>query len=640
MIAASSDLDETGAQQRRRLGMVRLLGWLSEQSGDTWQQRWESSGADVSGNADWWKPMLAWARPQRPHCGVTLSSNLRVCALMLVCADVIHPTVEWVLNPRAPQNLVPLMATLRDPGGFSELGALCDASPAGRTLKGAALRRAATILVVKGGTLRDVTVGDCLELSLAIDGRTLRSNKALSFYQLLHEMGVFEPGAPTTLRAFGTGGQLSPVQLIDRYAIACRPVRDLLVAYLAERQPMLDHTTMRNLAFHLGGLFWRDLERHHPGIASLRLAPEVSAAWKQRMMMKSRRLVGPDGEATEVFERRADGKGVLAAVRAFYLDIAQWAMEDPGRWGPWAAPCPIRTEDLARQKEIRSRKSRMDQRTRERLPLLAMLQSRVDAERLATAACLQAAEVTEPGASFTIGDRTLHRAKGSGDPMARVWVNDPERPKRRDATGEEDRAFWTWAAVETLRHTGIRIEELTELSHHSLIQYTVPDTGEIVPLLQIAPSKTDTERLLVISPELADVLATTIGRIRDHDGAVACVASYDSHERVWNAPMPLLFQRRFGIGNRSIPADTLRGWIGGALEGAGIKDASGRPLRFTPHDFRRMFITDVIMHGMPPHIAQLVAGHRDINTTMGLAFRTSRSLFLPPILGVLDGLQR
>ena len=30
-----------------------------------------------------------------------------------------------------------------------------------------------------------------------------------------------------------------------------------------------------------------------------------------------------------------------------------------------------------------------------------------------------------------------------------------------------------------------------------------------------------------------------------------------------------------------------------------------------------MFITDAIMHGMPPHIAQLVAGHRDVNTTMG-----------------------
>jgi hypothetical protein len=53
--------------------------------------------------------------------------------------------------------------------------------------------------------------------------------------------------------------------------------------------------------------------------------------------------------------------------------------------------------------------------------------------------------------------------------------------------------------VETLRLTGIRIEELTELSHHSLIQYRLPSTGELVPLLQIAPSKTDTERLLPVN---------------------------------------------------------------------------------------------------------------------------------------------
>ena len=43
-----------------------------------------------------------------------------------------------------------------------------------------------------------------------------------------------------------------------------------------------------------------------------------------------------------------------------------------------------------------------------------------------------------------------------------------------------------------------RIEELTELSHHSLIQYRLPATGELIPLLQIAPSKTDAERLLPI----------------------------------------------------------------------------------------------------------------------------------------------
>src|SRR5207247_3519200 len=48
-----------------------------------------------------------------------------------------------------------------------------------------------------------------------------------------------------------------------------------------------------------------------------------------------------------------------------------------------------------------------------------------------------------------------------------------------------------------------------------------------------------------------------------------------------------------------------------------VKAAAGRPMRYPFHDFRRLFITDAIMHGMPPHIAQLVAGHRDISTTLG-----------------------
>jgi hypothetical protein len=30
-----------------------------------------------------------------------------------------------------------------------------------------------------------------------------------------------------------------------------------------------------------------------------------------------------------------------------------------------------------------------------------------------------------------------------------------------------------------------------------------------------------------------------------------------------------------------------------------------------------MFITDAVMNGLPPHIAQVIAGHRDINVTLG-----------------------
>jgi hypothetical protein len=78
--------------------------------------------------------------------------------------------------------------------------------------------------------------------------------------------------------------------------------------------------------------------------------------------------------------------------------------------------------------------------------------------------------------------------------------------RRRDLEAEEKRTFWGWATIEILRQTGIRIEELLELGHHSIIRYKLPTTGEMVPLLQIAPSKTDQERLLLVTPELADVL--------------------------------------------------------------------------------------------------------------------------------------
>lgn len=603
--------------QRRRLGHARVLDWLSGQPGRTWQQRWLASGADGMGNADWWRPLLAQLRPDDPSCGVAMSSNLRVVALHLVCADVIRPGIGWVLTPRAPQNLVALMSEVRDPEGFAALAALADATAAGRTMKTAALRRAATILAVKGGTIGDITVGDCLELSVALDGRSIRKNRGMGFYQLLHSLGVFGPQAPTTLRAFSGQGQLSPAQLIDRYGIACRPIRDLLVSYLQDRQPMLDYPTVQNLAAGLGGMFWRDLEQHHPGIDSLHLSPAVAAGWKQRAMIKTRRVTGADGQITEISEPRAAGPGHLAMVRAFYLDIAQWAMEDPSRWGPWSAPCPIRSEDLARQKTIRARKSRMDQRTRERLPVLPVLLAHLNRVRIETAARWQAAMAVVPGCEFTVAGVTFRRRpSASGAAAGRVLAEETDGT-RRDLTGEEHRAFWIWAAVEVLRHTGIRIEELTELSHHSLIQYTLPGTGELVPLLQIAPSKTDTERLLVISPELADVLAAIINRVRGNAPAVGCVASYDPHEKQWNPPMPLLFQRRVSIEHRAIPSSTIRDWLDQALDGTGLTNPAGQPLRFTPHDFRRLFITDAVLHGMPPHIAQLVAGHRDINTTMG-----------------------
>ncbi len=81
--------------------------------------------------------------------------------------------------------------------------------------------------------------------------------------------------------------------------------------------------------------------------------------------------------------------------------------------------------------------------------------------------------------------------------------------------------------------------------------------------------------------------------------------------------MPLLFQRRIGLENRPITGATIRDLLREAPAAAGITGTGGRPLDFQPHDFRRLWTTDAILNGMPPHIAQLILGHEDINTTMG-----------------------
>lgn len=561
-----------GMQADRRRGLRRVLAWLEQQPGDSWQDRWLASGADGEGNLAWrrlpadWLATTGRRTPDTEHARLTLARGMS----LLVCGEVIRPSLGWVMTPATPRDLVTEIARTRDPGGFADLVAICRDAGVNAHTTGLALRRIASILAAKGGVVGDITVGDCLELlRVAEDQHVGRAASSPYFYQLLRAAGVFAGTAPT-VRGLKTQGQLGCEQLIDRYGIECRSIRDLLVDYLRERQPALDYASLHKLSYTLGRLFWRDLEIHHPGIASLHLPTDIATAWKQRIASKTVRAT-IDGKLAAVSAPRINAADHLMAVRAFYLDLSQWAADDPSRWGPWVTPCPIRDTDASMQKKRRSqRKSRMDQRTRERLPVMPVLVDTVTRAHHTATDRLQAAQASAPGVVFTAAGQTLRRSITSHATAGKTWAEDPDTGKRRDLSLQEHQAFWTWAAVEVLRHTGVRIEELSELSHHSLIHYTLPATGELVPLLQIAPSKTDTERLLVISPELADVLSTIICRIRDE--------------------------------KQCRPAGVV----------------SGRPLRFVPHDFRRVLITDAIMQGMQPRTARFVAGHRDIDVNHGI----------------------
>jgi hypothetical protein len=611
-------LDNPSSQGNRTRGLMALLDWLQNQPGDTWQERWAGSGADAAGRG-WSRLSSRWLRGRGENIRWR-QGELGIGLRMAVSADVIRPSLRWLVAAKGSKSaLAGSLAQVRDAEGFAHLRRLCEESGATGAVMARTLSRAALIVAAKGGCVRDITAGDVLEL-LDTEAALHASPPGDTgvFYRLLRRAGHFDPAAPQALRELRTTGQRTPEEMIDRCHLACRPVRDLLVDYLRERQPAVDYITLESLARSLGRDFWQDLEQHHPGICTLRLPGEVASSWKQRRRTRPKTVTDP-ATGQKVAVPRLNYRECLTRVRAFYLDIAQWAAEDPARWGPWVAPCPVSPAEINQRKAARHRKSRIDARTRERLPVLPVLVQSVSQRRKAADALLCTARATPPGQAFSAATQTLIRSITRHATSAKVWADDPADGRRRDLTLEEDHAFWSWAIVEVLRATGIRIEELLEITHYSLVQYRLPTTGEIVPLLQIAPSKTDTERLLVISPDMADVLSAVISRLRSQSRSrsVPLLPAYDSQERTWLPPAPVLFQRRYGSEHRRISAGSVREMLDAAFAAAGLTAADGSPLHCTPHDFRRIFITDAIMTGLPPHIAQIIAGHKDINVTLG-----------------------
>ncbi|WP_243983196.1 site-specific integrase [Streptomyces sp. NEAU-YJ-81] len=595
-------------QWERRSGARAILAWLSGFPGATWQERWEASPGSAEPGR--------WA--EEGHVWVRTAADARWCGIraglwLLVVADVLRLPLEWQFsNPSG--HLRALTERSRDPEGFTRLEGIVP--PKHWTSHGGNRSRLVLtrIMLAKGGGLADITPGDAFEYVATVRAASHDTVSSTLFYSWLRELGHLPADAPVTLRFLHRiTGQLSCEQLIDRHGVASAPIRALLIDYLEERRPQLDYSTLDRLARNLTRNFWSDLERHHPGINSLDLSSGVAAAWKERFRTRVQRRRQPDGTIKETVVERADRAPLLMTVRAFYLDIARWAVEEPARWGPWAAPCPIREAETTDRKRVKRVKARMDQRTRERLRALEpFAKAAADHHRFHLTG-LETLLAAPPGAAFTVHGAMFVRTGNAATATAR----DQDGALRYFDLAEH-RAFWAWAAVEVLRHTGMRIEEMLELSHHAVIQYRLPTTGEIVPLLQIAPSKTDQERVLLVSPELADVLATIIRRVRNpKTGVIPLLSAYDYEERVWNPPTPLLFQWDRSGENSRMSGEFIRKALAEVLAFLGLTDSTGQPLDFAPHDFRRMFITDAIRSGLPPHIAQAIAGHTNINTTMG-----------------------
>jgi hypothetical protein len=150
-----------------RRGLTALLDWLEQQPGLTWQDRWLASGAEAAGPA--WTELVAGGSPSlaAKRAGRVRSDLLAAMRLMLT-GQILRPGYPWLLRYR-PSVLLEEARSRIDPAGFARLrahfGATGRRNP--QDLK-EALNRVTWILLSKGGLIRDITIGDCVELGNAL----------------------------------------------------------------------------------------------------------------------------------------------------------------------------------------------------------------------------------------------------------------------------------------------------------------------------------------------------------------------------------------------------------------------------------------------------------------------------------------
>lgn len=93
------------------------------------------------------------------------------------------------------------------------------------------------------------------------------------------------------------------------------------------------------------------------------------------------------------------------------------------------------------------------------------------------------------------------------------------------------------------------------------------------------------------------------------------VSRYGQAERLHSPFLPFLFQRRWAVRQQILTPMRVKTLLDRAVALAGVTGTDRVALRFTPHDFRRIFATEAVATGLPVHIAAKLLGHQSLATT-------------------------
>lgn len=158
--------DDSRVRCHRKLSLRAVLDWLELYPGQSWQQPWDATGAGRDGHRDWRGQLAAdldaagLLNQHRDYVHKVLGMGM----IQLVGGDYVRPSLGWLMVTSSPVRIANEMAKVRDPHGIAGLRTVRMTNTVGDSTMLPAIEKIALIMAAKGGSVAEVTVGDCLEL--------------------------------------------------------------------------------------------------------------------------------------------------------------------------------------------------------------------------------------------------------------------------------------------------------------------------------------------------------------------------------------------------------------------------------------------------------------------------------------------
>lgn len=636
-----------------RIRGVRLIhGWLGEHPGGTWQEKWVAADGDSNVESVFVGLQRSRGTEGTSPWNTAHPRYLRHGLATLVALGLIRPSPRYLLIRNSK---IALRDVLEEHEEEFEavVRQTARVAPVSRETAWVARHALACMIATTGRPLSEITVEDWTTVEAA------RADLLRPFRQWERE--------EKRARAGGRSGQRPPAHLVTdnniytlrwAYSAAVRagavaahphppagappipPTLDIALSKPRTTEALLepqcdvltgrlydfvlrvieewysghDYNTRRQVIGYLG-VYMRAVNAVMPSHDSLRVPRKMSAALVDHLSIRPSRN---DPTSTE---NRESLPMIIQTVRRFY-ELAQLTVEEAPEYEDLLGPFPIpRTVANALSRKYRKQaRSRLHSQIRDRITTLEQLVPA--AQWLASEAqtLLSLAQDTPEGKRFEhrgiqYSRHTTPTHPDSPRPLIQIRrIDGPGTP--RDVARIAHRAARTRAFVVLLRHTGIRREEAIEVAQDDL-GFAMID-GAKVPSLYVGPSKTDTSRTVALHPEAIEALVDLIQSHSEMYGEVPIAIRKDHYERVTLPPRRYLFQN-FHDGAFSVPdVQIFAEWIDSFILDYNViardtGQATLRPMR--PHDFRRIFATDLLDKDVPIESVRQLLGHANIATT-------------------------